>query len=78
MVMKAPRQDLSAAPSSERAEKDRAAAGGNREEAEVIQKPVILQRLQPALAAQPYTKMHAMFTRRVLAVHDKFWICRSP
>jgi hypothetical protein len=43
MAMKAPRQDLSAAPSSERAEGDRAAAGDNREEAEAIPKTVILQ-----------------------------------
>jgi hypothetical protein len=43
MAMKAPRQDASAAPSSERTGVDRAAAGDNREEAGIIQKPVILQ-----------------------------------
>src|SRR6266403_2067017 len=49
MAMKAPRQDASAAPSSERTGVDRPAAGDNREEAGIIQKPVILQQLLPVL-----------------------------
>src|SRR5262249_33364628 len=49
MPMKAPRQDASAAPSSERTEGDRTADGGNRDEAGVIKKPVILQQLSPVL-----------------------------
>src|SRR5260370_30229437 len=45
MAMKAPRQDASAVPSSERTEADRAAAGGNREGAGLIQKTCYLQPL---------------------------------
>src|SRR6266404_3812568 len=56
MAMKAPRQDASAAPSSERAEADRAAAGGNREGAELIQKACYLQPLLHPRAALSYTK----------------------
>src|SRR5258708_35491138 len=56
IAMKAPRQDASAAPSSERAEADRAAAGGNREGAELIQKACYLQPLLHPRAALSYTK----------------------
>jgi len=56
MAMKAPRQDASAAPSSERAEADRAAAGDNREGAELIQKTCYLQPFLYPRAALSYTK----------------------
>src|SRR6266404_4164739 len=45
MAMKAPRHDASAAPSSERAEAAPAAAGGNRDGADLIQKTCYLQPL---------------------------------
>jgi hypothetical protein len=54
MATKAPRQDASAAPSSERAEA--AAAGCNREGAGLIQKTRYLQRLRHPRAALSYTK----------------------
>src|SRR5260221_6860035 len=60
MAMKAPRQDASAARSSERAEADRAAAGGDREEAEFIQKTCYLQPLLHPRAGLSYTKARAM------------------
>src|ERR1700730_16879301 len=54
MATKAPRQDASAAPSSERAEA--AAAGCNREGAGFIQKTCYLQRLRHPRAALSYNK----------------------
>jgi hypothetical protein len=78
MAMKAPRQEASAAPSSERTGVDRAAAGDNREEAGIIQKTRLFYNGFRPCSPAPYTQMHAMFTRGGPGTHEKSWILGSP
>src|SRR6266581_6413717 len=65
MAMKAPRHDASAAPSSERAEAAPAAAGGNRDGADLIQKTCYLQPLlHPPARAIVHQSTGQLVTRR--------------